>query len=178
MSKPSLRFLLSHPAHFVACGLGSGLSPVAPGTVGTLFAWATYPLLRLVYPEDGNFALFLGLMAAFGIWCMHIAGRHLGVTDHGAIVWDEIVPFWTVLLFLPAALLPSAHGVGVSWSGVLWQGAGFALFRLFDIYKPSPADYFDREVKNSFGVLMDDVVAAGYTLLVLAVAKQMVVWAS
>jgi phosphatidylglycerophosphatase A len=168
---PSLRFLFAHPAHFIACGLGSGLSFLAPGTAGTAFAWATYPLLRLAYPGDANFAVFLALMFVFGIWCIHVTGRHLGVTDHGAIVWDEIVPFWAVLMFVPPALVESAHGVYLSLAGALWQTAAFALFRLFDILKPQPARFFDQQVKNGFGVMMDDVVAAAYTVLSLALTK-------
>ena len=168
---PPLRFLLAHPAHFIACGLGSGLSPVAPGTVGTLFAWATYPLLRHAFPADGSFVLLLALMLAFGIWCIHLTGRHLGVTDHGAIVWDEIVPFWAALMFVPPALSDTPHGVLFSLDGLLWQAAAFVLFRFFDITKPPPASYFDRRVKNGFGVMMDDVVAAGYAVLILALGK-------
>jgi phosphatidylglycerophosphatase A len=168
---PSFRFLFAHPAHFVACGLGSGLSPVAPGTVGTLFAWATYPLLRLAYPSDANFVLFVIFMLVFGIWCIQVAGRHLGVTDHGAIVWDEIVPFWALLMFVPPVLVNSPHGVLLSANGLLWQAAAFALFRLFDILKPPPASFFDRRIKNGFGVMMDDVVAAAYAALCLALAK-------
>lgn len=154
---PPLSFLLAHPAHFIACGLGSGLSPFAPGTAGTLFAWATYPLLRMAYPGDLNFALFLGFMFAFGIWCCQITGRHLGVVDHGSIVWDEIVPFWAALLFAPQE--------------ILWQLAAFLWFRFYDIVKPPPANYFDTRVKNGFGVMMDDAVAAGYTVLTLALFK-------
>jgi phosphatidylglycerophosphatase A len=169
---PPLRFLFAHPAHLVACGFGSGLSPFAPGTSGTLFAWATYPLLRLAYPGDINMALFLVLMFAFGVWVCHVTGRHLGVVDHGAIVWDEIVPFWAALMFVPAAILSSPHGgVYFSLSGLIWQSAAFLLFRLFDITKPQPAKFFDRRVKNGFGVMMDDAVAAAYTVLTLALVK-------
>lgn len=154
---PPLSFLLSHPAHFVACGCGSGLSRFAPGTAGTLFAWATYPLLRMAYPADFNFALFLVFMLVFGVWCCHITGRHLGIVDHGSIVWDEIVPFWATLLLTPAQ--------------ITWQLAAFLWFRFYDIVKPPPARWFDTEVKNGFGVMMDDVVAAAYTVLTLAVFK-------
>jgi phosphatidylglycerophosphatase A len=154
---PPLRFLFAHPAHFFACGLGSGLSPVAPGTAGTLFAWISYPVLRALYPADVNFAVFLGFMFVFGVWCIHITGSHLGEPDHGAIVWDEIVPFWAVLLLTPATLP--------------WQAAAFVGFRVFDILKPEPAAFFDRQMKDGFGVMMDDVVAAGYTVLVLALGK-------
>ncbi|MDD5175184.1 MAG: phosphatidylglycerophosphatase A [Sterolibacterium sp.] len=155
---PSWRFLFSHPTHLIACGLGSGLSPVAPGTAGTLFAWAVYPLLRSALGiDDGSFAVFLLLAFVFGVEACQRTGRDLGMVDHGAIVWDEIVPFWLVLLLTPA--------------GLPWQLAAFLLFRCFDIVKPSPADWFDEKVKNGLGVMMDDLVAAGYTLLALAVAK-------
>ncbi len=161
MSKaPPLKFLLSHPAHFIACGCGSGLSPFASGTAGTLFAWATYPLLRMAIPSDPVFALALGLMFALGVWVCNITGRDLGVSDHGAIVWDEIVPFWIVLLLTPV--------------GLLWQLVAFFLFRFFDIVKPQPARYFDREMHNGFGVMMDDLVAAAYTLLTLALLRTVV----
>ena len=168
---PNLRFLFAHPAHLVACGFGSGLTVVAPGTAGTLFAWLTYPLLRLAYPADGNFGLFLGFMAVFGTWCVHVTGKHLGEADHGAIVWDEILPFWATLMLVPPALLATPHGMLFSPAGLAWQAAAFGLFRLFDITKPPPASFFDRRVKNGFGVMMDDVVAAGYTLLALAGAR-------
>jgi phosphatidylglycerophosphatase A len=176
MTTPNLRFLFAHPAHFIACGLGSGLTAVAPGTAGTLFAWLVYPLLRLAYPADANFGLFLAFMAVFGIWCIHVTGRHLGEPDHGSIVWDEIVPFWTVLLMVPPALVSSPHGIFFSSAGFAWQAAAFALFRLFDIVKPPPASYFDQRVKNGFGVMMDDVVAAAYTVLCLAAARQLLDW--
>jgi phosphatidylglycerophosphatase A len=150
---PSLRFLLSHPAHLVACGFGSGLSPFAPGTAGTLFAWATFPLVRL--PLD-DFELLAFLLFCFvgGVLAAHKTGADLGVIDHGSIVWDEIVPFWLVLMFCPL--------------GWLWQSTAFLLFRFFDIVKPQPARYFDEKVKNGFGVMSDDVIAGVYTLLMLA----------
>lgn len=154
---PSFNFLFAHPAHLIACGLGSGLSPVAPGTAGTLFAWLSFPLLRHYFPDDLWFAGFLVLTFALGVTACHLTGRHLGVVDHGSIVWDEIVPFWFVLFLTPA--------------GFLWQLAAFLWFRFYDVAKPWPASHFDQEVKNGFGVMMDDVVAAGYTLLTLALFK-------
>ena len=151
---PSLRFLFSHPAHLIACGFGSGLSPIAPGTAGTLFAWLTFFLFR---PWLTDCELLAWLVVGFigGVLAAQRTGADLGVIDHGSIVWDEIVPFWLVLLFCPL--------------GLLWQGAAFLLFRLFDIVKPQPARYFDEQVKNGFGVMCDDLIAAGYTILVLAV---------
>jgi phosphatidylglycerophosphatase A len=154
---PSLHFLFRHPAHFMACGCGSGLSPFAPGTAGTAFAWVTYDLLRHLFPGDLHFAVFLLVMFIVGVQACHTTGRHLGVIDHGAIVWDEIVPFWTVLMLTPAS--------------VLWQTGAFLLFRGFDIVKPAPADYFDEQVHNGFGVMMDDAIAAGYTVFTLAGVK-------
>lgn len=137
--------------------MGSGLSPFAPGTIGTLFAWFCFPFLHSVFPDDFFFALFLLLAFALGIIACQITGRALGVVDHGSIVWDEIVPFWAVLLLTP--------------DGLLWQCAAFFWFRIYDIYKPTPADYFDTRIKNGFGVMMDDLVAAAYTVLTLAIIK-------
>jgi phosphatidylglycerophosphatase A len=168
---PPSSFLLAHPAHLIACGFGSGLAPVAPGTFGTLFAWASYPLLRLAVPSDLGCVVVLVLLFALGTWCCQITGRHLGVIDHGSIVWDEIVPFWMVLLFLPPAIEAAASGSYLSINGFLWQMAGFLWFRFYDIVKPAPARWFDTQVKNGFGVMMDDLVAAGYTVLTLALCK-------
>ncbi len=155
-TRPTLSFLLAHPAHFFALGCGSGLAPKAPGTFGTLFAWGSFLLFR---PYFGDFQLLFLLLAAYlaGIWFIEVTGRALGDPDHGSIVWDEIVPFWLVLLMTPDAFF--------------WQLAAFALFRYFDITKPQPARYFDQHVKNGFGVMADDLVAAGYTLLCLALLK-------
>ena len=151
---PSLRFLFAHPAHLIACGFGSGLSPFAPGTAGTLFAWASFLLLR-PWMEDAVLLGFLAICFAAGVFAVHKTGADLGVIDHGSIVWDEIVPFWLVLFFCPA--------------GFLWQATAFVLFRLFDIFKPQPAKYFDQKVNNGFGVMADDLVAAAYSILVLVV---------
>jgi phosphatidylglycerophosphatase A len=153
---PSLRFLLAHPAHFFACGCGSGLAPKAPGTFGTLFAWVSFPLFS---PYFSDFQLLFLLAGAYlaGIWFIDVTGRALGDPDHGSIVWDEMVPFWLVLLLTPA--------------GFLWELAAFVLFRFFDITKPQPARHFDQHVKNGFGVMADDLVAAGYTLFCLALLK-------
>jgi phosphatidylglycerophosphatase A len=151
--KPDLKFLFAHPAHFIALGFGSGLSPVAPGTAGTLAAWLTFPLLHRSFSDAGLLAV---LLAAFvlGVFAVGRAGRALGAADHGSIVWDEIVPFWLVLLMTPP--------------GFLWQLAAFIWFRFFDIVKPQPVRWIDAHLKTGLGVMLDDLVAAGYTLLVLA----------
>ena len=153
--RPSWRFLLSHPAHLVAFGFGAGLVPVAPGTWGTLLA---LPVFLLVSPrlEPVEFLLMLAVLFALGVWACGVTGRAIGAADHGGMVWDETVAFLLVLFFVPATLP--------------WQAAAFLLFRLFDILKPPPICYYDQSLKGGFGVMLDDLIAASYTLLVLAVA--------
>ena len=107
---------------------------------------------------------FLLVCYGLGIFAVHRTGQDLGVIDHGSIVWDEIVPFWLVLVFCPA--------------GWLWQGAAFLLFRVFDILKPQPARFFDQRVKNGFGVMADDLVAGAYTLLVLSLMRYLLSWSA
>jgi phosphatidylglycerophosphatase A len=156
--RPSWRFLLRRPAHFIAFGFGAGLIPVAPGTFGTLLA---FPLYWLIRPEVGPMEYLLVVLVLFGlgIWACDVTGRALGVADHGGMVWDETVAFLLVLFFTPAAL----H----------WQAVAFLLFRLFDILKPPPIHYYDRTFKSGFGVMLDDLVAAFYTLIVLAIATRL-----
>jgi phosphatidylglycerophosphatase A len=152
--KPNVRFLLSDPAHFVALGFGSGLWPKGPGTAGTLAGWLLYPFVRAPLTE----ALFAGLLVAcflFGILACERTGRALGVSDPGCIVWDEIVAIWLVLWLSPDTLL--------------WQAVAFGLFRFFDIVKPQPIRWVDAHAHGGFGVMIDDILAAGYTLLVLAI---------
>ena len=156
IQRPSWRFVLERPAHFIAFGFGAGLAPFAPGTFGTLLA---LPLYWLLAPqvEALEYLLMIVVLFCLGVWACGVTGRTLGVADHGGMVWDETVAFLLVLLFTPA--LPA------------WQAAAFLLFRLFDIVKPPPIRYYDRTLKSGFGVMLDDLIAAFYTLLVLAVAK-------
>ncbi len=152
--KPNARFLLSDPAHFVALGFGSGLWPKGPGTAGTLAGWLLFPFIRAPLSEP----LFAGLLVAcflFGILACERTGRSLGVSDPGCIVWDEIVAIWLVLWLTPDTLL--------------WQAVAFGLFRFFDIVKPQPIRWVDTHAHGGFGVMIDDILAAGYTLLVLAI---------
>jgi phosphatidylglycerophosphatase A len=155
--KVTFAFLLRHPAHLVACGFDSGLSPVAPGTAGTLLAWFTFPWLQSLWPDDLVLGVMLVGLFILGMGVCQITGRHLQTPDHGAIVWDEMVPFWMVLFLAPP--------------GFWWQAAAFAGFRFFDITKPAPAAYFDQRHKNGFGVMMDDLMAAALTVFVLALFK-------
>ena len=124
-----------------------------------MFAWVSYPLLQW-WMGGGLLLAFLALCYVVGAFAVQRTGQDLGVTDHGSIVWDEIVPFWLVLFFCP-----------VGWP---WQALAFLLFRLFDITKPQPARYFDEKVKNGFGVMADDLVAGVYTVLALMLMQQ--VW--
>jgi len=146
------------PAHIIALGVGAGLAPAAPGTVGTLLAFPLYWLLAAFSTSTMALAL-LGAAFLLGVWACGATGRALGVADHGAMVWDEIVAFAVVLVFTPP--------------GWQWQLGAFLLFRFFDIVKPPPIRYFDRRLKNGFGVMFDDLLAAGYTLLVLAVGQRL-----
>jgi len=144
---PDARFLLSHPAHFIALGFGSGLAPAAPGTFGTLAGLALYWLLALV--ATPLVIAFLAIPAFFlGVWACERTGRDLGVQDHGAMVWDEIVAF------LPLAALAS--------SSLMLQAVAFVLFRLFDIWKPYPIRLVEKNVKGGLGVMVDDLMAGAY----------------
>jgi phosphatidylglycerophosphatase A len=120
--RPNLRFMLAHPAHLIAFGFGSGLGRLAPGTVGTLWAWLAFLLMEIWLTETG-LGLVIALSALVGWWACTVTAEHMGVADSGHIVWDEVVAFWLVLwLVLPA-------GIGM-------QVAAFALFRFF-----APADF-------------------------------------
>ena len=155
---PDARFLAAHPAHFVALGFGSGLSPFAPGTFGTLVAIPLALVLRH-YGGDGLFAAVLVVAFVGGAWSAEITGRDLGVPDHGSIVIDEVAAFLLVLFF-----------VGVeAWSIAI----AFALFRFFDIVKPPPIRQLDAALKNGIGVMADDVLAALYTLIVVALGHRL-----
>ena len=155
--RPRPGFAFSHPAHAIALGFGAGLSPRAPGTVGTLLAWAVGAALVPLLPAAAMLAL-VGALFLAGIWACEVTGRHLGVSDHGAMVWDEVVAFLLILAVLPGELA--------------WQAAAFVLFRFFDIAKPQPVRYFDQRCRGGFGVMLDDLAAAAYTLLVLALFKR------
>jgi phosphatidylglycerophosphatase A len=150
---PTLAFLFAHPAHFLALGFGAGLSPFAPGTVGTLVALPLAALLHATV-DDAGYLIAVAITFAVGVWAAHKTGRDLGVADHGAIVWDEVVAFLLVLFFIG--------------TDPVRQVIAFLLFRLFDIVKPPPANIIDREWHNGFGVMADDIVAAFYAVIVFA----------
>ena len=162
--KPDGRFLLAHPAHFLALGFGSGLSPAAPGTAGTLLAW----LIWVELPSsmgDAMRALLLVGATLVSWWAATVTARHLAQADPSAIVCDEIVAFWLVLWLV----MPAGFG---------GQATAFLLFRFFDAVKPGPVAWADQRFKlrrgrppgwaQGFGILFDDIVAALCTLLVIA----------
>jgi len=154
-ASPTLRFLVRGPAHFVALGFGSGLAPFAPGTFGTLVAIPIAALLR-VYTNDLVFVVAICVLFAIGTWASEVTGRDLGAADHGSIVIDEVVAFLAVLYFVGGDPFRVAFA--------------FLLFRIFDIAKPPPIRQLDATLKNGFGVMLDDLLAAAYTLLVFAIA--------
>ncbi len=163
VKKPNARFMLSHFAHLLAQGFGSGLSPIMPGTFGTLFAWLSFNVLSSRWPTlftPLNWALIIAAGFALGVWACHKTGRDLGIADHGSMVWDEIIAFWLVLLFLTPA----------GFATQLWA---FFWFRLFDMVKPTPIRQFERRFKGGFGVMADDILAAFYTLLLFAVWRSL-----
>jgi len=155
---PTVAFLFAHPAHFMALGFGAGLARLAPGTVGTLVAIPLALLLRR-YTNDVGFVVTIVALLVAGAWAAQVSGRNMTDADHGAIVIDEVVAFLVVLFF-----------VGDDWLRVAFA---FLLFRFFDIVKPPPIRQLDASLKNGFGVMLDDLLAAGYALLVLALWQRL-----
>jgi phosphatidylglycerophosphatase A len=154
---PDWRFAISHPAHFLAVGMGSGLAWVMPGTFGTLFGWLVYVFLDPFLSDSGwLFLILIGFLA--GVWICQKAGNALGVIDHGSIVWDEIIAIWLVLWV-----------ASIQFSTPTEQLICVAVFRFFDMVKPPPIKWFDSYFKSGFGVMLDDLVAAFMTLFVLAI---------
>ena len=156
--KPDADFMLAHPAHMLALGFGSGLSRIVPGTVGTLFGWLLFHAVSVRWPDAMTppvWGVLIVVGFAIGVWACERTGRALGVADHGAMVWDEIIAIWLVMLFVTPA----------SFKAQLWA---FLVFRLFDMTKPPPIRQFERRFKGGFGVMADDIIAAFFTLLTLA----------
>ena len=151
------RAVFSHPAGWIASGFGAGLSPFASGTVGSAVALLPWLGLReLAWPL---YVIALVVAFAVGVWASEIIVRRLRIEDPGVIVWDEFVGQWIALTPL------------LAWPrGWPWIFAGFVLFRVFDVWKPWPASWADRNVKGGFGAMLDDVFAGAYAALVLAVA--------
>lgn len=166
-------WLLDRPWRFVAFGFGSGLSSIAPGTVGTLWAWALALFGQSFFPEFTTSDVLIALLCgfAFGSWACGRSGAELGVCDHAGMVWDEMIAFWLILLVIMPA----------SWE---IQALAFVVFRFFDIVKPGPITWLDQYFKKwqgdavfgkwsntyrGFGVMVDDILAAFFTLIVISV---------
>ena len=160
-------FMWRHPARWIALGFGSGLSPKAPGTVGTLWAWAAY-LALAPWLNDVGWAALIGGGTVVGWWACTRCAQHMNTPDPGAIVWDEVLAFWLILWLIEPA-------------GLLGQAIAFGLFRYFDAAKPGPVRWADQRFKGErggpvtwaqgFGILFDDFVAAGCTLAVIALYR-------
>ena len=154
-TRPTKAFIRSRSAYFIAFGGGTGLSRIAPGTIGTLAAFPLFWIMGYFF-DPPAFLVLIAVMFLVGVWACGVTGRALGNHDHGGMVWDEITAFLLVLFFTPPFLV--------------WQVFAFLLFRLFDIIKPPPIGYYDRKLRGGFGVMFDDLLAAFLTLLCLAAA--------
>ena len=153
---PDARFLLAHPAHFIALGFGSGLAPKAPGTFGTLAALVLFWFLEYALAMPPFAIAFVGIpLFVLGLWASEATAKDLGVDDHGSIVIDEMAAF------IPLAALASAS--------IVLQLIAFGLFRLFDIWKPPPIRHFEQRLKGGLGIMFDDLVAAAYAYVALLV---------
>jgi len=155
--KPKIKDLnkkvLTSPVHFLAFGFGSGLAPSAPGTFGTLMAVPLYLLMS-------QFALFTylfitALVCIAGVWICGKSSEKLGVHDHSGIVWDEFAGYFITMILAP--------------TGWLWVIIGFALFRLFDIWKPWPISILDKQVHGGLGIMVDDILAGFFALICLQI---------
>ncbi|MBE7527555.1 MAG: phosphatidylglycerophosphatase A [Burkholderiales bacterium] len=161
--KPDITFVHVRLAHFIAMGAGVGLMRFAPGTFGTIAAYPLYRFLDSIL-EPVSLLLIIDVFFILGIWACAVTGRALNSPDHSGMVWDEIVAFMLILFFIPD-----------HW---IWQLAAFLLFRFFDIVKPPPIGYLDDKLKGGLGVMLDDLVAAFFTLLCIAGWKSMVLFES
>jgi phosphatidylglycerophosphatase A len=150
---PSMTQLLKKPIHLLAFGFGSGLAPKAPGTFGTLLAVLLY--LPLSVLPLWAYAAVVIVASIAGVWLCDRTAKDLGVHDHPGIVWDEFTGFWLTMFAVPA-----------SWEWIL---AGFILFRIFDIWKPWPISWCDKQVEGGLGIMVDDLLAGLFSWLILMV---------
>ncbi|GAD89502.1 MULTISPECIES: phosphatidylglycerophosphatase A [Vibrio] len=160
MSNPLDKISLDNPWHLLATGFGSGLSPIIPGTMGTL---ASIPLyLALVQLPLSAYWVFVIISCIVGIKICDVTSKDMGVHDHGSIVWDEFAGFWITMSVVPL--------LGIAANDWKWLIAGFVLFRAFDMIKPWPISYLDKQVHGGFGIMIDDILAgvmAGICLAIL-----------
>lgn len=143
LPKPTLMELIKDPRLALAFGFGSGLSPIMPGTMGTLVA---LPFYWLMAPLD--MWLYISIVVAsiaVGIYLCGYSAKKMKVHDHPGIVWDEFSGMWITMIAIP-----------LSWQTLL---AGFVLFRIFDMLKPWPISLADKHIHGGFGIMFDDVLA-------------------
>lgn len=158
--RPTVAFMMAHPAHLIALGFGSGMGRIAPGTVGTLWGWLSFLMLQL-WLSPAQIGWLLPVAGVVGWWACTVTARDMRVADPGHIVWDEVLAMWIILwLTMPM--------------GFWGQLIAFALFRFFDAVKPQPVKWADQLFKGfgwkgGFGIMFDDLVAAFCTLLTIAV---------
>lgn len=154
-AKPIPATMLRNPIHFLSLGFGSGLSPYAPGTFGTLVAVPLY--LAIAQLPLWSYLVIVAVGFVLGVYFCHYTSKALGVHDHGGIVWDEIIGYWVTMIALPE----------LSWP---WVVAGFVLFRFFDIVKPWPVRIADKRLVGGFGIMFDDVLAGLYAFACLQIS--------
>ncbi len=152
--------LLKNPIHLLALGFGTGLSPKAPGTVGTLVGVLLFQVLQAIATPFYFYALITLIGFIAGIYICQYTADALGVHDHPGIVWDEVIGYLVTMIFAPP--------------GWLWVLLGFIFFRLFDIWKPWPIRVIDRSVHGGFGIMLDDVLAGIYAAIALLVCQQLI----
>ena len=149
--KPTFSSLRQDPILLLGLGFGSGLSPFAPGTAGTVVALLFVPLLALL--STGYLLAVLLVASLVGIYICGYSANKLGAKDPSSIVWDEFVGLWIALAGFPVSSL--------------WLVSGFVVFRCFDILKPWPISVLDRKVPGGLGIMLDDILAGIMTWLVL-----------
>ncbi|MDU0810234.1 MAG: phosphatidylglycerophosphatase A [Burkholderia sp.] len=154
--RATLKFMLSHPAHIISLGFGIGLMPFMSGTFGTIFGWLIFVILNHYFflTKLEWFSLILFAFIS-GIYITGFTAKEICIADPDSVIFDEIVSIWIVLLFITPETFSS-------------QFSGFLLFRFFDIIKPSPISYFDRNMKNGFGIMFDDILSAFMAMFILA----------
>jgi len=155
---PALGWVLRKPARLIVFGFGSGLIRPASGTWGTLAAWLLWVAAEPFLTQFWAVGLFLALAFVYGCWACERVCRELDVHDHLGMVWDEMVAFWFVLWLSP--------------SGWLAGLCAFVLFRYFDIAKPPPIKYVDAKVKGGLGVMIDDLIAALFAIVIMLIATK------
>lgn len=168
MTNPKSRLSMTNPWHLLATGFGSGLSPVVPGTMGTLASVPFYLLLAQLPPT-----LYIVVVIAaslIGIKICQVTSDDMQVHDHGSIVWDEFAGFWITMLIVPLWHLPVFE-----WK---WLLTGFVLFRFFDMVKPWPIGWLDKRVHGGLGIMLDDLVAGVMSAIVLALVGHWAGWLS